>query len=1022
MKYKLFVLTFLCLIYLPTLSSAQNIQITNITPSINQNNVSRSANIVIEFDQNISAASLNESTVIVRGSQSGILNGVFSGAGSTTVTFNPDNDFRLGEIISYTITTSLQSEGGMNLSRGHTYSFTTVSGTPPASPIAFAQRKLSGASTGGRDIKPLDYDGDGDLDIIASNEGLPEQIIVFENDGNMNFCGFNTGGNFRYVEVYDIDGDGDYDNFGATGAFDTELNWFENEGAPPYTERFISSEDPWTVAGGDLDNDGDIDVIAAVILPNRVLWFSNDGTGNFSSAINIPTTFGGGSESFFHIRDVNSDGAMDILAFHRDDFNLVWYENNGSQLFTEHLIKNHPDRSRIASADIDGDSDIDIVVVSVENGPTEPISWFENDGNQNFTEHPLTSSSTARIYVPSITDLDGDLDMDILAGGYWFENDGSQNFTEHTINDGFKSGVNYFSNGISYADMDEDGDMDIVAQSLQTIAWHENNQFMGVTSTSPANAKNAVLIADDITITFDQPIDAATITGDNIRVFSQLHGLLSGSLSGGGTNTITFDPDNNFTRGDVIEVSINERLQSTFGHNLQITYGFIFEIETFADSQISFTTHSIFTHTNNVSGLDVADIDGDSDLDIISTSFSELYWHKNEGNGNFTTIPITTTAVPVGVFAIDQNEDGNMDIWVDGDGFNAGMLYTNDGNENFTESTIGGHSQLMQFTDVNNDGDIDIVFLATVDDWVFWTDNNCGGYGGFGRVPRFASRDVQSSDIDNDGDNDFISASTLGPVFYENNGYFNYSNSSIDNNSTIRICLTDIDGDGDFDPVFIENFSAVIWYENRLNEVTMDFGTREEIAVLNQDPRDVIAADFDGDGDPDIAAVSRNDDKVVWYLNRLNEAAADFGPAQSVTASADGPIKIQSADIDGDGDIDLITISDQDDELIWYENTGSTVDIKDKENLLPEKFSLEQNYPNPFNPETTIKYSIAKATNVKIEIFNPLGQFVSELTNSIKTPGNYTAKFNAGDLSSGIYYYKIVTEYFVDTKKMMLIK
>lgn len=674
----------------------------------------------------------------MRGSQGGKLSGVFSGGGSTTITFNPDNNFRLGEIISFTITTALQSNSGMTLTQGHTYSFTTISGPPPSSPIALTQRSISAASLNGRDIKALDFDGDGDLDILSSNEGVPEQITLFENDGDMNFCGFNTGGNFRNVEFYDIDGDGDYDNFGATGAFDTELNWFENEGTFPFTERFISSEDPWTIAGGDLDSDGDIDVIAAVILPNRLLWFANNGTGNFSSVVSIPTTFEGGSDSYFYIRDINSDGAMDILAFHRDDFNLVWYENNGNQSFTEHLIVHSSDRSRLASADIDGDGDIDIVRVSVENSPASPISWFENNGSESFTEHPITSSSTARIYSASITDLDGDQDMDILAGGYWFENDGSENFTERIINKGLKSGLNYFANGINHADLDEDGDMDILSVGLYTIAWQENSQFMDITTTAPINSEVSASLNSNIIITFDQQIDFSTVNSNHIRVVSQSLGLIPGSFSGSGTNTITFNPTSDFSAGDIIEVSINEKVLSTSRHSLVVTYGFLFQTKAFADVFPDFIANTIFSHLSNVSGIDIADIDGDGDLDLVSSSFSELFWHNNDGNGNFTTIPISTTGVPIGVFAFDQNGDGHTDIWIDNSSFTSSMIYINDGNQNFTESTIAGNLILKQLTDVNNDGDIDLLYLTNIDNWVVWSDSRCEGYGGFGFVPALA--------------------------------------------------------------------------------------------------------------------------------------------------------------------------------------------------------------------------------------------------------------------------------------------
>lgn len=91
-------------------------------------------------------------------------------------------------------------------------------------------------------------------------------------------------------------------------------------------------------------------------------------------------------------------------------------------------------------------------------------------------------------------------------------------------------------------------------------------------------------------------------------------------------------------------------------------------------------------------------------------------------------------------------------------------------------------------------------------------------------------------------------------------------------------------------------------------------------------------------------------------------------------------------------------------------------------NTLPEKFTLSQNYPNPFNPTTNIKYQIADNSFVTLKIFDVIGREVKTLVNETKTPGSYSVDFNASDLSSGVYFYKIQAGDFSETKKMMLIK
>ena len=88
----------------------------------------------------------------------------------------------------------------------------------------------------------------------------------------------------------------------------------------------------------------------------------------------------------------------------------------------------------------------------------------------------------------------------------------------------------------------------------------------------------------------------------------------------------------------------------------------------------------------------------------------------------------------------------------------------------------------------------------------------------------------------------------------------------------------------------------------------------------------------------------------------------------------------------------------------------------------PTEYSLSQNYPNPFNPTTTIEYSIPVSGNVKLIVYNSLGEHVSTLVNDFKESGNYQVDFNATNLSSGIYYYSLKANTFIATKKMLLIK
>jgi hypothetical protein len=92
------------------------------------------------------------------------------------------------------------------------------------------------------------------------------------------------------------------------------------------------------------------------------------------------------------------------------------------------------------------------------------------------------------------------------------------------------------------------------------------------------------------------------------------------------------------------------------------------------------------------------------------------------------------------------------------------------------------------------------------------------------------------------------------------------------------------------------------------------------------------------------------------------------------------------------------------------------------ETEIPNSYTLSQNYPNPFNPTTTISYTLPEKSRVSLKIFDLLGAEVVELVNSELEPGAYKIDFNSNGLTSGVYFYRLETKTFVETKKMILLK
>lgn len=107
-----------------------------------------------------------------------------------------------------------------------------------------------------------------------------------------------------------------------------------------------------------------------------------------------------------------------------------------------------------------------------------------------------------------------------------------------------------------------------------------------------------------------------------------------------------------------------------------------------------------------------------------------------------------------------------------------------------------------------------------------------------------------------------------------------------------------------------------------------------------------------------------------------------------------------------------------------YTDTASiiTTNIEPSTSIIPDKYELHQNYPNPFNPATRISFDIPNSGFVKLTVYNMLGKEVAHLVNGVLQPGKYDINWNAGTLSSGIYFYKLEAESFTAIKKLALLK
>ncbi|MGK0386962.1 MAG: hypothetical protein ACI849_001581 [Patiriisocius sp.] len=277
-----------------------------------------------------------------------------------------------------------------------------------------------------------DGDLDGDIDLIAST--IPDQRIVwFENlDGLGDFSPqkiiSSTALNAFFLLIEDIDADGDLDVM--SGGDASRIEWFENtDGLGNFGNAIlIDSSVPVSrsLAMEDLDNDGDLDLVSTSSGAINVWWFENiDGLGNFATKQEV----GGLGLTAIHtlLADFDNDGFIDVLAVYVALDRVVWYKNiDGTGNFSSEINISLSDKaSGVSAVDIDNDGDIDVLTSS----PLNPfLKWYENVGGLGTFSTPMIIESEFVGSKCLALDIDNDGDIDAIRASQnddtivWYEN------------------------------------------------------------------------------------------------------------------------------------------------------------------------------------------------------------------------------------------------------------------------------------------------------------------------------------------------------------------------------------------------------------------------------------------------------------------------------------------------------------------------------------------------------------------------------------------------------------------------
>jgi hypothetical protein len=615
-----------------------------------------------------------------------------------------------------------------------------------------------------------DLDGDGDLDVVVFSTHNPE-VAWYENlDGQATLATpmplLPDAVVAVDLELADVDGDGDPD-FVVVDNAANEVVWYANEIAVwgGFDLRRIvtaSTDGPTAVASDDLDADGDLDLIVVSFDDDTVAWYENeDGLGTFGAAQPIAADRDGPASLL--LADLDGDGQRDLVVASNNDGATVWYANLGSGNFSPA----HPitaSAARFTAHDLDGDGDADLLGTR---------TWYRNtDGDGTFSA-AIDIASAAMAGRSDAADLDGNGSIDIALTlsltdeqFAWSANDGDGNFGAAVSLLDLPFGAETWQ--IAAIDLDGDGDEDILAaqQDPQILYWFENTgggAFATAESVgSPLSGRiGSVAVAD-----LDRD-------GDRDLIFSAGGGIFwMENLDGSGQFAALARLTTNAGLFELADVDGDTDLDLVIGSGNSIGWSRNTDGRAQFDPMVTITTA-----VSALTDISVADIDGNGAPDVMSASNNDhkLAWYRNDGTGGFAGQVVLSTSQreASSIVAGDLDGDGDLDITgANRQYFNSYVRWyrNTDGNGTFSGAvqSFSGSGAQHTVVDLDGDGDQDIVGPSY---WMMNTDGAGQFTAPIAIEGLYALARGAPIDLDNDGDLD-LAGTAYSPGMYsvENTG------------------------------------------------------------------------------------------------------------------------------------------------------------------------------------------------------------------------------------------------------------